>query len=369
MAKHLLFFLLSLLFSASSYAQIYLNPGVDTSVNKVKIALKFYNKYVSGFKGKNLPDMSKYWSDSELKLRKIPDQITYALNDYPLYSLGYQKTILYIKPTNKYVQIKTQFSSADSLKRIMTMAITNHYINFDNHNNPQFINPITTGLSNWHTRTVRNVTFYYPTYHKFSLKTADSLINSIRKLEKEWSLKPIKVRYYFADSNDELYQLRGFDYALLMGNPSKPSGISDDKDNQVFCGGLGENYFHEVAHLYLNHLYPKSPIQEGLVTLYAGSMGHSLQWHLKRVNQYLLLHPDINLNKVDDFWYTDPYTNPGSAIQGLICSLVYKKDGVTGLKRLMAYTSYKDIFEKEFNTNDYYINDFLRKAITREEQD
>lgn len=358
--------LLSFLFTLNSYGQIYLNPGVDTSLNKVKIALKFYNNYISDFKGRNFPVMSKYWSADELTERKIPDQIIYALNDYPLYALGYQKTILYIKPTDKYVHIKTQFASADSMKNIMTMAITNHYIKFDNNNNPQFINPITTNLAKWRTKSIRNITYFYPAYHQFNLKRADSLINSIIQLEKEWGQKPIKIRYYFVDSNDELYQLRGFDFALLMGNPPKPSGISDNRDNQVFCGGLGENYFHEVAHLYLNHLYPKSPIQEGLVVFYAGSMGRDLKWHLKRVNEYLKQHSLANLNNVDDFWYTDPYTNPGSAIQGLICSLVYQKDGLTGLKRVMSYTTYKDIFKKEFNIDAENINQFLRKVINEE---
>ncbi len=349
-----------------SYGQIYLNPGVDTSTNKVKIALKFYNNYIADFKGKNLPDMLKYWSASELKQRKIPDPIIYALNDYPLYSLGYQKTILYIKPTAKYVHIKTQFSSADSLKNIMTMAITNHYIKLDDNNSPQFISPLSINLSKWKTKKVRNITYYYPSYHKFNLKTANSLIKNILQLEKEWGLPSINIRYYFADTYDEVHQLRGFDYALLMGNLAKPSGISDDKDNQVFCGGLDENYFHEVAHLYLNHLYPKSPIQEGLVVLYAGSMGHDLKWHLNRVNAYLLKHSQVNLNNVDDFWYTDPYTNPGSAIQGLICSLAFKKDGLPGLKRVMEQKNYKDIFEKEFNISANNINSFLREAIAKE---
>ena len=368
MLKPLLSFL-SLLLTVNSYAQIYLNPGVDTSFTKVKSALKFYNNYISEFKGRKLPDMSKYWSADELNQRKVPDQLIYALNDSPLYSQGYQRTIIYVRPTDNYVQIKTQFSSVDSSKNIMTMAITNHYIKFNSNNEPQFINPITTNTVRWQHTTIRNVTYFYPPYHKFNSIDANKLITSVVKLENEWDIKPIAIRYYFADDNDELYKLRGFDYALLMGNALKPSGISDDKDNQVFCGGLNENYFHEVVHLYLNHLYPKSPIQEGLAVLYAGSMGHAVKWHLKRVDQYLSQHPKSDLSKLDDFWYTDPYTNPGSAIQGMICSLVYKKDGVSGLKRIMKCTSYKDIFENEFQVSVAQMNTFLRKTIHNEAQD
>lgn len=355
-----------ILLALTSYSQSYLNPGVDTSFPEVKSALSFYNTYLSEFKGKKIPDMTKYWSRDEIKLRNIPDQFIYAQNDFPLYSQGYRPTILYIRPTDKYVQIKTQFSITDSSKNIITMAVTNHYVAFDHDHLPYFLNPMTKNLTSWLNKTVRNVIFYYPKYHTFNPKRADSLISSVVKLEKEWGLQPIGIRYYLADDNDELYKLRGFDYALLMGNKKKPSGISDDKDKQVFCAGLGENYFHEVVHLYLNQLYPKSPIQEGLAVMYAGSMGHPVEWHLKRVNQYLIDHPDADLGKVGDFWYADPYTNPSSTIQGMICNIVYKRDGISGLKRLMLHTSYKDIFEKEFRVKSDQLNAFLRKTIKEE---
>jgi hypothetical protein len=356
--------LASLFLCLNSYAQIYLNPGVDTSFNNVKTALHFYNSYVAEFNHGKIPEMAKYWPASEIEKRKIPDQIIYALNESPLYSQGLQLTIIYVRPTDQYVHIKTQFAWSDSSKHISTMAVVNYYVGFDSRKQPYFINPMTVNLSDWHSKSVRNVTFYYPPNHRFNVKKADSLISRIIKLEKDWGLKPINIRYYLASDNDELYTLRGFDYALSMGNKQKPSGISDDKDNQVFCGGLGENYFHEVVHIYLNHLYPKSPLQEGLAVLYGGSMGHTIKWHLKRVNQYLLQHPQANLNNLDDFWYTDPYTNPGSAIQGMICDLVYQKDGIPGLKKLMTYTSYKEIFENEFHVSADHINDFLRKTIS-----
>jgi len=365
MIKPLLSFI-TLLLAANSYAQIYLNPGVDTSLVEVKQALRFYNKYVAGFNGKNIPDMAKYWPQSEVKLRKVPDQLIYAINDYPLYSMGCQLTILYIRPTANYVHIKTQFSVPDSLKNVMTMAIANYYVAFDKNHQPYFKNPLTTQLGGWRSRAMRNITYYYPTYHTFNAKRADSLITSVARLEKEWGLTPINIRYYLANNKDELYKLQGFDYTVMMGNKEAPSGKSDDKDNQVFCGGLGENYFHEVVHLYLNHLYPKSPLQEGLAVFYAGSMGHTVKWHLKTVNEYLNKHPETDLTDLDNFWYTDPFTNPGSAIQGMLCSMIFKKDGIAGLKRLMQYNSYKEIFKKEFNIDTAQINAFLKKSIADE---
>jgi len=364
MIKQLLFAVLFIL-ANDTHAQVYLNPGVDTTFVEVSTALHFFDSYLSSFKGKKLPAMSQYWAANELKQRTIPDQIIFAQGDFPMYSQGYKPTILYMRPTENYVHIKAQFSMINNTN-IMTVAIANYYVGFNAHRQPYFINPMTWNLLTWRTKTIRNVTFYFPKYHKFKPKNADSLILQINLLEHIWDLKPIPVRYYMADDPDELYKLRGFDYALLMGNKLKPSGISDDKDNQVFCGGMGENYFHEVAHLYLNHLYPKSPLQEGLVAFYAGSMGHSISWHLKRVNEYLQGHPNSDLSDIDNFWYTDPYTNPGSAIQGMICKIVYQKDGLNGLKHLMTYMTYKEIFEKEFNVKHNEINTFLKNLINEQ---
>ena len=344
-------------------AQIYLNPGVDTSLQKVKTALHFYDDYLLSFKGKKLPDMAKYWPADELKKRTVPDQLIYAIDDSPLYSAGYSTTILYIRPTEKYVHIKTQFSYADSLKHIQTLAVINGYVAFNDKGQPYLMNPITINTVAWRTGRIRNVVFHYPPYHKFDAKRADSLISEISTLEKVWGLKPLAIQYYMANDNDELYRLKGFDFAVGMGNKNKPSGKADDKDNQVFCDGLGENYFHEVVHLYLNRLFPDSPLQEGLAVFYGGSMGRPVKWHLKRVNQYLIAHPEVDLTDIDNFWYTDTYTNPGSAIQGMLCAMVYQKDGLAGLKRLMRYTSYADIFEKEFHIGKGQINTFIRAAV------
>ncbi|WP_158800043.1 hypothetical protein [Pedobacter sp. L105] len=362
--KRYVLILFFFLFAINSKAQIYLNMGaVDTSVVEVKQALVFYNSYFAAFKHRKLPEMSAYWSAEELQQRKVPDQLMYGINDYPLYGLGYTPTILYVRPGPKYIQIKTQFGYVDSLKNISTICITNHYVAFDQFKKPYFISALKINSASWKMKKVRNITFYYPAYHTFNTIRADSLCFQIAKLEKDWSLKPIQVRYYFADTNEELIKLRGFDYNILMGNRDKPSGMSDIRDNQVFCGGLGENYFHEVAHLYLNPLYPNSPLQEGLVVTMAGSMGHPLNWHLKRVNEYLQHHPEADLNKLDDFWYTDTYTNPGGAINAMICSMVFKKEGLTGLKRLMQYTTLKEIFEKELHVPDGHWNTYLRKNI------
>jgi len=363
MAKYILSVLLTAL-ALSGNAQAYLNPGVDTSNIDVQKALRFYNAYIQDFNGGKMPNFSKYWSADELKRFKIPDQQVFAINQSPLYAQSYKTTILYAKPLEKCIHLKTQFSAVnDGAGNIMTLAITNHYVDLSNKNAPYFINPFTKNLLAWKQKQVRNVKFFYQPQHKFNMQKADSLIHQIIALEKLWGLQPIDIRYYMADSWDELQRIRGFDFALTMGNPNKPQGISDDIDDLVFCAGLGENYFHEVVHVYLNRRYPKSPLREGLAVFLGGSAGRELNWQLKRVNDYLEQHPQTDLNDFEDFWYSDLYTNPESVIKGMICHIVYAKDGMEGLKRLMSYTSLKEIFKVELQVENDQWNSYLRTKI------
>jgi len=344
--------------------QIYPNPGVDTLEADVKKAIYFYQQYLDGFKGATLPDFKKYWNKNDLAKYKYPDQMIYGISsDYPTYSMGPSRTILYIKPENDYIHIKTHFGWIDSLKNITTLCITNHYIKFDDEQKPYFINPVEINSKNWQSRTVRNITYYFPPYHRFNKRKADSLILQIQNLEREWLLEPITIRYYFANTIEEIQRLRGFDFSIGMGNRNKPSGISDDRDNLVYCSGWGENYFHEIVHIYLHPKFPNSPLNEGLAAFYGGSMGHKLSWHVNRLKVYLREHPEIDLNKLEDFWKMDNYTNPSSTIQGLICDMAFKKDGISGLKRVMAYKTLNELFEKEYGFKPNELNFGLRKII------
>lgn len=351
-------------FGACLSQGIHINPGVDTTDIEVQKAIQFYQEYLNEFKGGKIPnDFCKYWSQKDCETYEIPDPILYGLNeDYPTYSLARSKTIIYVKPENKIVEIRSVYGWTDSTE-ISLFCIINHFIQTDDFGNLRFINPLEINTKNWQSKNLRNVTFYYPSYHIFNRNKADSLISSIKSLEQEWGLEPIDISYYLADSREEVEQIKGFDFSLLTGNREKPSGISDDRNNIIYCAGLGENYFHEVVHIYLNRLFADSPIKEGAAVHYGGSMGHDLQWHLKRLTKYLNNHPEIDLNNLEEFWYMDNYTNPNSTIQGLICSLIYLKEGIRGLKRISEYDSLKEVIVREFDIEKNGLDEFIRDTL------
>jgi len=345
------------------HAQIPVNNPVDPADTELTKAVDFISKYFGEFTRIHLPDYSNYWGEEDCKEFKRPDQLVYGINtEAPTYIIG-KPTILYAKPENGYVHIKTLFGRCDSTGKIAVMSITNHYIEADRNNTLHFISPQRLAGNDWKTEEVGNITYHYPAYHHFDKKKAQLLISRISDLEKEWGVAPIHIRYYFADTKEELEHFRGFDFTVAMGNRSKPSGMSDDIDNVVYCGGWGENYFHEVVHVYLNRLYPRSPLKEGLAVFYGGSMGHELYWHIKRLDQYLQQHKEINLDKLDDFYYMDNYTNPYGTIVGMLCLDAYHRNGIEGLKHIMSYTSIDDILLQEFGVGRGGWDIFLRKMI------
>ena len=343
------------------FAQIHVNNPIDPEDTELVRAVDFLSSYLGEFSIDHEPDYHNYWSAEDCTAYKRPDQLVYGINtEVPTYKIG-KPTILYAKPENGYVHIKTLFGWGDSGK-VSVMSITNHYVARDANNRLHFVNPI--GLAkDWETTVSGDITYHYPSYHQFDKKKAKQLEDLIKQLQKDWGLSPIKIRYYFADTKEELEHLRGFDFAVDMGNRDKPSGMSDDVDDIVYCGGWGENYFHEVVHVYLNRRYPASPLREGLAVFYGGSLGHDLRWHIKRVNEYLQVHKEIDLNKPQEFYYLDNYTNPYSTICGMLCMDAYIKNGISGVKRVMAYTSMEDIFMKEYGVDRDGWDGVLRKMM------
>jgi hypothetical protein len=355
---------LLLLCGYGSAQTLHINPGVDTLDIDVKKSLHFYRDYLNQFKGRSIPrNFANYWSQKDCKDFAVPDPIVYALNgSYSTYGLASSKTLFYVKPEREFVHFKVLYGWVDSTS-ISLFCIANHYIRFSDKENPEFVSPIAVNTKDWKRTSVRNVTFVYPKYHKFDRLQADSLMASIENLEKQWSLKPINITYFLAKTREEIDRIRGLDFSLLGGNREKPSGISDERNNIVYCAGLGENYFHEVVHLYLNNLYKQSPLVEGIAVFYGGSMGKSLKWHLARLKTYLRANPAIDLNKLDEFWYMDNFTNPNSTIKGMLCRMAFERDKIDGLKRIMTYESMEEIFLNEFNVKKGEWNDFLRRSI------
>jgi len=150
-----------------------------------------------------------------------------------------------------------------------------------------------------------------------------------------------------------------------MSRSEYPGGLAYEQEKSIYSWGLDENYLHEFIHLYLNPIYPNTPLKEGIATYYGGSMGKSVLEHLIRLNEYIEKHPDINITNPMEFYYMDEITNPQYTIQAFICHLVYSEKGISGLKQLLKIESIDEIFRKEFLIEPNEQNKFLREQIKK----
>lgn len=357
--------LLALLFGISTMtnAQLHLNAGVDTTSIKSKLAVDFMNNYIKDFKEDRTVNYAEYYSKADCERYVRPDKIAYSLiGDMPVYIMG-NSTILSIKEAKEIVELKLLFADVKEDNQINVNFISNHYISVVGEK-PKFIIPLELKTQIWQQTQLRNINFHFPPYHQFDEKRANEMIDQIKQLEKEWDLPTETIDYYFANTNKEIQEIKGFDFNFYMGKTEKPSGLADTKDNLIFCSGLGENYFHEVVHIYLNKEYPSSPLKEGIAVFYGGNMGKPLLWHLKQLNEYLQKNPTVNLTNPQEFYYLDEQTNPQYTIQGFICELVFQEKGVEGLKQLMNYTSMAEIYEQEFKVEKGQEDAFVMSQIS-----
>jgi len=360
MPARTIFFLLLVVSNAG--AQLKVNIGVDSSTSKARLAMKFLDRYFEDFRADNEVNYRDYFDEKDLSNLYYPDKVAFGLiADYNSYYLG-DAHLLALDVKTDTVKAMIMFAETDSLKKLTVNFIANYYIKMKG-DTCRFLVNQQVEEKNWQKKTIRNITFHFPSYHLFSEKKASELIQSIVALEQDWGLKPINIHYHFAQKRKEIQALKGFDFNYYMARSEYPGGMAYEKEKSIYCWGYGENYFHEVVHLYLNPVFPDSPLLEGIATFYGGSIGKSYKTDLMKLSQYLENHPATNLSDPSQFYYLDEETNPQYAIQALICYLVFEKKGVKGLRELLAIPGMEEVYRKEFGVEPAGQNQFLREQI------
>ena len=356
-----LFSLFLLLFSFTAKAQVFVD--VDTSKSDIRYAVEFLIQYLDEFKGGKYPDYKNYWSGADLRKSKVPDDMVHAITtDGATYNFSKKPTVFYAHSYKDYVHLKVVFASVTDSNNTILWAITNHYVYSDSSGKRFFVSELEHKSKNYTTLKNGNITYHFPVSHKFNKAKSDSLIKKIKKMETEWELQPIMIGYYFADSKVELYRMRGMDYCLGMDNLN-PSGMSFPETRTIFCEGLGEDYFHEVLHLYFNPLYEKSPLNHGMIYYLADGIGKDFKWILNRMNDYLKKYPNTDFSEFEKLQLKESFVSVDYVVTGLVCKIIYEKEGVKGLKRLLAYKTFDEAIEKEFSVERKELDSFLKDKI------
>ena len=362
-------YLLTAIFLSSAYPissqNITWQTYIDTSDAEIRNVIEVFTNYVH-----SSPDSlydNPYWNESEKHEYTYFDFLEKEFQ--PSLFMGFPVHILSIKSKRGWYQIKAQFSYCGENGIPVVLCIVNYFARKDRNGDYKLWNALTLNRMNWeHTRS-GYVDFYYPSYHRFdSLKAAklnDFVIDICRNLDVE----PFPFEYYMADDFDEIQQLRGIDYWMGMGGEIKPTGRS--WYDKVYCSGMGENYFHEPYHILIDKYYPNKHywISEGMATYLGGSRGRSMDWHIRRANNYLLEHPEINLNNMLELATIDQYTDYRYVLGGLICKNVYEKGGWEMIKDFMnsgkTDEDYYRAIEKYLGVKREDLDTYLRTELRR----
>tara|TARA_R110002051_G_scaffold63132_5_gene114922 strand:- start:25896 stop:27083 length:1188 start_codon:yes stop_codon:yes gene_type:complete len=357
----ILFFLIT--WNSALYSQkVTYNHIVESLNSDTKKVKQLFENYISSNPA-NLKN-SKYWS---LEEQRSNNKFDFLESEFqPSLYMGLPVHVLSIKSIHGLYEIKAQFSYCKEDGTPYILAIVNYYAKKENGEFKLF-NALSINKLDWNCTNLGLVDYYYPKYYHFDIKKAEELNLFMQKICKNLDVKPKPFEYYMADDYDEIQTLKGIDYYIGMGGEASPKGKASD--NKAYCGGLGENYFHEVFHVQIDESYPNKHfwVSEGLATFLGGSRGRELEWHLKKVNAYLLKHPELNLNDLLDLKNMDELTSFHYAIGGFLARSIYEKGDWAMIKDFMNSGSedqnYYEAIEKYLGIKRTQLNDYLRKEI------
>ncbi len=352
-----------LFFSIGAFGQkVTYNHIIDSKNVETKEVMELFENYLASSPEKK--QRNPFWNLEEQEKHTNYDFLESEFQ--PSLYMGFPVQVLSIKFKNNICQIKAQFSYCKADGSPYVLAIVN-YIAKKEHGKYKLYNVLTLNKQNWNLTTVGIVDFYYPKYHKFNYKKAQELNDFINVMCNNFGVKPKPFEYFIANDYDEIQELKGIDYYMGMGGHSKPTGKSTV--DKVYCGGLGEYYIHEVFHVQIDEYFPNKHfwVSEGVATLLGGSRGQSLDWHIKRTNQYLKKHPEINLNNMLKLKNLDNLTAYHYVLGGLIAKKIVEKGGWSLLKKFMSSgktdEDYYSAIHKYLGIEQSNLNEYLREQL------
>lgn len=350
--------------------KVFYNFDIQTDWKNVKEVVDLWSNYL------HAPDDStaaQYWNSEEVK--------KYGYRNYNLinhiYSPSfhrlaqvYHAQILRVTNKDSLYQITTQFYYPQH-DTIQTLCIVDIYVKRES-GKFKLYNALPINLKqNWKSQTVGYIHFHYPKEHQFDVEKARKLNDFIADtLPAIFGSKPDTVDYYFTDNWRKLDGLSGLEYNVGRSGEERPSGKSAP-NNAVYAVGTGEYYPHEMVHLFVGPLYPGMYLWtgEGIAVYLGGSRGKPLTWHIRRTNNYLQNHPEIDLNNMLDLVTLDDYTEYRYVLGGAIIELIKQKEGWPGVKEFLKESTDKDSYyqavKKHLGWKRKDINIKFRKMLSR----
>jgi hypothetical protein len=213
-------------------------------------------------------------------------------------------------------------------------------------------NPTRLLTLDWKIIKYRNIKYHIPKGRHLNISDAKKSDSFNRKISKLLNIPIISFDYYSCKNREQVYRILGYHFIQDMYLTNNKFGLTNSYSKQIFATNYIEFYAHEICHLYLNKLIDStqicsSIIEEGAATFFGGSVGYSIEHHLKNLSIYISNHRNFsfeNLLKRGEVMINNE-TNLSKALGGLMVKIVWERKGLSGLKKLLS-TQEEEIIEQ-----------------------
>gem|GEM_PF-511130 len=352
--------------------RITLNSGIDTVDLENKAVVELWNNYL-----KSDPDSlydNPYWNTEEKRKYKSYDLLKsegFVSPSLYYWAKSDQNIILSISKKGDHTVLQSMFYKPIDKGLITIMAIVNVVAMREN-NKWVLYNYLPYHSKGWVNKKIGTISYVYHPHHDFNSKKAKSANEFLRNLSSIFDLKIAELTYYIAPDCDGLHHLKGFEYVFTMG-ALDVCGFYDEINHIIYSTSQGgESNQHEIVHV-MNERFPNGHglLLAGIAAYWGGenaNFGKPLIYHLKRVNEYLVQHQEIDLNEFTEFYSMDSKTNPQYVIGAVICDEALKKGGIEKLKIMLnAGSTDEELIEtihKELGIAPTDLNSFFRSKIS-----
>ncbi len=325
---------------------------------------------------KNDMEGAKYWNSKEVKM--YSDSTYFQLRDIDYFDIGdkirtlqYGTTILGITQHDSVYKITSKFQVDYNDSTSITPIIFHVYAKKDKTSDSlKLYNPLPINLNlEMNSKKVDFITYIYPSGHNFNKKIAKKQSNLVEQIAREYDFELDNYQFIFTKDRSSFFKLQGYDFHFENIGVETPSGRADVENGIVYSYGCNEFYPHELIHLFLNPKYPNahSWFIEGFATYYGQSRGQPLEWHLKKLKDYLNEHPEIDLNSPLNLVNMDHVTGYKYALGGLFVKIAFEQGGVNKVRLLLdSGNSNEDFFlalETVLGIKRNSLNSYIRKYL------
>ncbi len=321
---------------------------------------------------------SKFWNNKEIE--QFSDSTYFQMSELDYFELGnkiktlnYGTTVLSITKSDSLFKITSKFEYRISDSTSVTPFIFHVYATKEKSSDSlKLYNPFPINkMLHFQELTFKNITYVYPKSHKFNKSLAKKQYRILNNIEKDFDLSLENSSFIFTSDRTSYFQMRGYDFHFQNNGIEYPSGNADVLNNTVYSYGSDEYYPHELIHLLINPKWPNAHgwFLEGFATYFGGSRGKTLDWHLEKLNTYLLKNPELDLNNLLELKNMDDFTDFRYVIGGLFIKIAYEKGGTEMVTQLMTSENSDIGFYKTIESTlgikkqsiNQYIRDYLKK--------